>query len=139
MFNNNLSGLHDICVSKSGSLPRSVYACRHNGTIVKGNTDISSGVNLISNNIPDKFELKQNYPNPFNPTTKIVFNIRNSENVSLNIYNQTGQLMKQLVNEFKSSGSYGIEFDGGNLSSGIYYYKLETKDFSETKKMILLK
>lgn len=139
VFNNTLSSLHDICVSRSGTLPRSVYACRHNGSIVKGNTDISSGINLISNNIPERFELKQNYPNPFNPTTKIIFNLRNSGNISLKVYNQSGQLIIELLNEFKTAGSYSVDFNGKDLPSGVYYYKMESEINIETNKMILIK
>lgn len=139
VFTNTISGLHDICVSRVGTLPRSVYACRHDGTIVKGNTDINSSVNLILSEVPDKFELKQNYPNPFNPTTKIIFNIRNSDNVSLNVYNQQGKLINELVKEYKTPGSYSVDFDGSNLPSGVYYCTVQVEKESYTKKMLLLK
>jgi photosystem II stability/assembly factor-like uncharacterized protein len=132
------SSLNNVCVSRTGSFPRAVYACMQNGKIVKGNTDITS-INLISSEVPDKFELMQNYPNPFNPATKIIFNIRNSGNISLKVYNQSGRLISELVNEYKTTGSYSVDFDGSNLPSGVYYYKIETETNSETKKMMLIK
>ncbi len=140
VFNNEgFLTMVDVTVSREGSLPRSVYACRQDGKIIKGNTDISNSINLISSEVPDKFELKQNYPNPFNPTTKINFSIRNSGIVLLTIYNQAGQFVIQLINEYKTPGSYSVNFDGGNLPSGVYYYKMEVNNISETKKMILIK
>jgi len=91
-----------------------------------------------------KFELEQNYPNPFNPSTKIKYSIpstvnHETSNVSLKIYDVLGNVVATLVNEDKSAGNYEIEFNASNLSSGIYYYRLVTGSFTDTKKMILLK
>lgn len=80
-----------------------------------------------------------NFPNPFNPTTKIYYNLPISGNVRIEIYNSTGQMIKELVNEFKYEGNYVVEFDGSNLSSGIYFYKIQMNNFTQTKRMILLK
>lgn len=131
--------LLDICASRSGPSPRNIYVCRNDGKIVKGNADVSSGIELISIEVPDRFELKQNFPNPFNPTTKIIFNLRNSGNVSLKIYNQSGQLISELVNEYKTPGSYSVDFDGSNFPSGVYFYKMQSGTTTDTKKMILIK
>ena len=86
-----------------------------------------------------KFELNQNYPNPFNPITTIKYSIRERGFVSLKIYNVLGKEIKTLVNEEKPSGNYEINFNAENLSSGIYFYKLQAGSFVKTKKMILLK
>jgi len=89
--------------------------------------------------IPDGFALLQNYPNPFNPTTTIRYSIPNSEFVTLKVYDVLGNEVATLVNEEKPAGSYEVEFKATELSSGIYFYKLQTNSFVETKKLVLLK
>ena len=94
--------------------------------------------------LPSVYKLEQNYPNPFNPSTTINFSITNAENVSLRVYNNLGQQVSELVNQFLPAGSYTINFDAlndaeGGLSSGFYFYNLSTPSFTQTKKMILLK
>jgi len=98
-------------------------------------------VGIIQNgtNIPSKFALNQNYPNPFNPTTKINFDLAKSSNVNLTVYNSLGQVVEKIFEGFKPAGSYQATFNGSTLSSGTYYYKLETDFFTETKKMQLIK
>jgi len=88
---------------------------------------------------PSAFDLKQNYPNPFNPVTKISFAISRSGFVSLKVFDILGKEMAILVNELKSAGNYSIDFNASNLTSGIYFYKLESNGFTGIKKMILLK
>ncbi len=88
---------------------------------------------------PLQYSLEQNYPNPFNPSTKIKYSIAKDGNVSLKIFNILGREVKTLVNENQKAGKYTINFDGSNLSSGIYFYSLETGSFKQVKKMILLK
>jgi len=97
------------------------------------------GVNSISNIIPKKFSLYQNYPNPFNPVTNIRFDIPKSSFVTIKIYNVLGKESALLLNENKSAGSYEIDFDASTLTSGVYFYRLETQEFTQIKKMILLK
>ena len=91
------------------------------------------------NEIPDKFSLSQNYPNPFNPTTKIDYAIPKNGFVTLKIYDVLGREVKTLVNENKTPGNYSIDFNGSEFSSGVYFYKLESKGFSDVKRMILIK
>jgi hypothetical protein len=97
-------------------------------------------VSEVENEIqPLTFQLEQNYPNPFNPSTKISFQISQNDFVSLKVYNILGNEVATLVNENKSAGKYEVSFDASSLSSGTYFYKLQTGSFVESKKMILLK
>jgi hypothetical protein len=97
-------------------------------------------------NIANDFKLYQNYPNPFNPSTKIKFSIPQNGNtkldngiVTLKIYNILGREIETLMNEKLNAGTYEIKFSGDKLASGIYFYKLTTDKYSETKKMIFMK
>jgi hypothetical protein len=87
----------------------------------------------------NQFSLKQNYPNPFNPTTTINYSISNPGNVKLTVYNAIGSKIATIVNENKPAGSYSVKFDGANLASGIYLYRLESGSYSTSRKFILMK
>jgi hypothetical protein len=89
--------------------------------------------------IPSGFYLSQNYPNPFNPTTRIQYQISSSSNVSLKVYDVLGNEVLTLANEEKPAGYYEVNFTAFQLASGLYFYKLQAGNFSETKKMILLR
>ena len=91
------------------------------------------------NQIPKNYELAQNYPNPFNPVTKISFALPTQGFVSLKIYDITGREIKTLVNEIKQAGYYTVNFNSSNLSSGVYFYRIQSGDFVQTKRMVLLK
>ena len=93
----------------------------------------------ISTKQVDGFNLFQNYPNPFNPTTEIRYSIVNEGNVQLTIYNVLGSRIATIVNEYKQAGNYSVQFNGSNLPSGIYFYRLEAGQFSQVKKMMLVK
>lgn len=97
------------------------------------------GIHLISDILPVKFNLYQNYPNPFNPVTNIKFDVPKSSFVTIKIYNVLGKEVAVLLNEIKSAGSYAIDFDASHISSGVYFYRIETESFSETKRMMILK
>ena len=97
------------------------------------------GVRNITNEVSERFSLSQNYPNPFNPTTKIKFDLPQNSFVKINVFDITGRLINELANLNLQTGSYETEFNGTNLSSGIYYYRLEAGSFVNTKKMILVK
>jgi uncharacterized protein (TIGR02145 family) len=88
---------------------------------------------------PTKFELKQNYPNPFNPSTTIQFSVPRAAHVSLSIYNSSGQQVSKLISEDMKAGVYTSEWNATGFASGVYYYRLVADNFSETKKLILLK
>ncbi len=85
------------------------------------------------------YELSQNYPNPFNPATSISYSVPEKSAVNLEIFNSLGQKVRTLVNSTKEAGNYTVSFDAGNLSSGVYLYKLSAGKFSQTRKMILMK
>jgi len=91
------------------------------------------------NETPGMYELKQNYPNPFNPATTISFSITSSAFTTLKVYDMIGNEVATLVNKEKQAGNYEVRFNAANLSSGVYLYRLQAKDFTELKKMILLR
>jgi photosystem II stability/assembly factor-like uncharacterized protein len=111
------------------------------GTILKttnGGGD-PIGINIVSSNIPQQFSLSQNYPNPFNPVTHFGFQITASGFTSLKIYDQLGRETAVLVNEDLGAGSYEADWNAADLPSGVYFYQLSSNEFTETKKMILIK
>jgi len=89
--------------------------------------------------VPNNFILSQNYPNPFNPSTRIDFSIPQKQMVTLKVYNTIGEQVAELLNELKDAGNYSITFDGSNLGSDVYFYRIQTPTFTKTNKMILLK
>lgn len=97
------------------------------------------GIQQVSSEIPQKFTLEQNYPNPFNPNTKIKFSVPQYSFVKIAVYNASGKMVEILVSENLSSGTYETDFDAANYASGIYFYKLETGNYNQTRKMILVK
>ena len=119
------------------------YLLSSNGKVFK---TINGGVTDLGqshNEFPSEFKLHQNYPNPFNPTTNIRYSIPEETgrdlSVSLKVYDVIGKEIETLVNENQTAGSYSVSFNAANYPSGVYFYKLETNSFSETKKMILIK
>jgi hypothetical protein len=97
------------------------------------------GISNLGNGIPGKYSLEQNYPNPFNPQTKIKFALPKDEFVKISIFDVSGRVVANIVNEKLTAGSYEADFNGGNFASGTYFYKIEAGNFVETKKMILVK
>lgn len=97
------------------------------------------GIEMINSIMPKSYSLSQNYPNPFNPVTQIEFDITKQTFTKLTVYNSIGIEVSVLVNKELKTGKYRVDFDGSNLSSGVYFYRLETEDFSNTKKMIILR
>ncbi|HWQ81687.1 MAG TPA: T9SS type A sorting domain-containing protein [Ignavibacteria bacterium] len=97
------------------------------------------GISRISGEVPSKFDLTQNYPNPFNPSTKIKFSVPNYGLVSLKVYDVSGREVANLVNENLAIGTYEFAFNASKLNSGVYFYKLSSGSFSDTKKMMLIK
>jgi hypothetical protein len=108
------------------------------------NTDLGGcgvivGVNGSNTQIPETYKLSQNYPNPFNPSTQISFSLPKSGDVKLMVYDILGKEVEAVVNEFRTAGNYTVDFNATNLSSGVYFYTLRVNDFTETRKMLLVK
>jgi len=127
----NIIGSSDICISDGDSL--FVYSVGYVG--VKEEKE---------NNLPQKFTLFQNYPNPFNPNTTIEYYLPKNCKVTLSIYNILGQKVKTLVRGYQKAGYREVAWDGKDnngreVASGIYFYRLETEDYIQTKKMVLIK
>jgi hypothetical protein len=101
-------------------------------------TAVTLGISTIST-IVSEYSLKQNYPNPFNPVTKIEFSFPKSGNVEVKIYDALGKEISTLVTEKLSPGVYSVNWDGTDYPSGVYFYKLITGDYAETRKMVLIK
>jgi len=116
------------------------WICGTPGKIFKTTTAGQTIVSVTNEveNIKD-FELSQNYPNPFNPTTTIKFSTKNKSNYKLEIYNSQGKLVSELFDRELNAGEYEYKFDGASLTSGVYFYKIETPDFVQTKRMVLVK
>lgn len=106
---------------------------------ITGYQSIPTGVGNIGNLTPNKFELQQNYPNPFNPSTQINYSVAREGLVKITVFDILGREVKTLVNDVKTAGFYAVEFDASNLSSGMYFYRMESGNFVDTKKMTLIK
>ncbi|MBS1516472.1 MAG: T9SS type A sorting domain-containing protein [Bacteroidetes bacterium] len=104
-----------------------------------GNFEYYNLSNEVNIGIPAGFSLSQNYPNPFNPSTTINFDIPEDGKVSLKMYDMSGKEVSTLVNEIKTAGYYSVSFNASNLSSGIYFYELNSGNFNSVKKMMLVK
>lgn len=115
-----------------------LLAGAYTGGVYRMPLSILTGVSN-ENETAKNFSLKQNFPNPFNPETKINFTINKKEFISLKVYDAMGKLAATLANNEMNAGSYSFNFNAVNLPSGVYFYKLESRNFSETKKMLLLK
>jgi hypothetical protein len=98
---------------------------------------LTSVGNLAS--LPLTFSLEQNYPNPFNPKTSISYQLSAVRPVTLKVYDLLGREVAILVNEVQRPGAYTVQFDGSNLASGVYYYRLVAGEFVQTKRLLLLK
>ena len=101
--------------------------------------NLLTGVSTISSEVPDKYILHQNYPNPFNASTVISYQLPVISNVVIKVYDVQGREVRTLVNERMGAGTYEVRFDGTGLNSGVYFYRLKTDDYSETKRMMFIK
>ena len=138
---NNLNYIDSIGISPGNMYEYRVAA--YTGAGQSGYTNVVTilvtGIEPTGTDIPVSYSLYNNYPNPFNPTTKVKFDIPKNDFVSLKIYNMQGQEVGVLVQENLSAGRYEMEFNGANLTSGVYFYRLETSSFVDTRKMMLVK
>lgn len=128
-INNDVSVKSDFCA---------VNALKN----VDGGGGIENPENLTmiqNNSLPAEFSLKQNFPNPFNPTTNIQYDLPKNEFVKIKIYDLLGREIMSLVNEFKNAGRYVISFNASQFASGVYFYKIQAGEFSDIKRMVLIK
>jgi hypothetical protein len=120
-----------------------VYAGTYGSSVWRRPLSEVIGIKNLSTEVPDKYFLFQNYPNPFNPSTNIKFQINKSGYVMLKVFNILGKEVSTLINEKLQPGTYEVPFSinqlSSNYSNGIYFYRLQSGDFVQTKKMILLK
>ena len=115
------------------------WAAGTSGRILKTTNGGILAIEPISSEVPGKYSLSQNYPNPFNPSTKIRFAVPSSGNVNLEIFDNLGREKTKLLSEELRPGIYEIEFNAVNFPSGIYFYRITTGEFTDTKKMVLIK
>ena len=101
--------------------------------------DEGSAVSMISSSVPDSYKLYQNYPNPFNPFTNVEFGISKLGFVTLKVYDVLGKEVATLVNEILSPGKYSVKFNGSNLSSGVYFCRMESGEFKDIKRLVLIR
>ncbi len=134
------AGMNGNYITAFAVVNDTLFAAANNNSVWKSRIpNLITDVKWTRNEIPGGFSLSQNYPNPFNPSTSIEFHIKEYGHVTLKVYDILGREITTLINENKPSGNYKIEFNARKLSSGIYFYKLQTNKYSETKKMMLLK
>lgn len=129
-------------IAPDGIYTVTVKGAGPNGTPVHVRTItliVTTVLGLVNNEIPASFSLMQNYPNPFNPSTTIMYSIAKPGNVKLAVYDISGREVETLVSGESGPGNYEVKFDGANLSSGVYFYRLETEGFVDVKKMLLVK
>jgi len=97
------------------------------------------GIQVISNEVPSDYSLKQNYPNPFNPNTNFSFSITKAGNTKLVVYDMLGRVAAILADGYLAAGSYKADFNASNLSSGVYFYRLTSGSFTDTRKLSVVK
>jgi hypothetical protein len=112
---------------------------RINTWLTTGKDPLASGVEQVAGAIPKEFTLSQNYPNPFNPTTQIEYSVPIGGQVSLKVFNLLGQVVMTLVDDVQQPGNYVATFNATGLTSGVYFYKLESGDVRLSKKLVLVK
>ncbi len=146
------TGLTDIDITSIAVTQGYIFAGTSNGNIWRRPlNEIPLSIRKNKLNISEDIILKGNYPNPFNPVTKIKYELRVANYVTVTVYDVSGNKVETLVNQKQNAGSYEVEFDarlsppsqsrerGSDLSSGVYFYKVESGDFAEVKRMVLLK
>jgi hypothetical protein len=133
------NGLMDTTICSLTINGNYIFAGTYRSGVWKRSLSELVGVSKEVNDISRDFALSQNYPNPFNPSTVISYSIPSATNVKLIVFNTLGQTVKVLENGYKNAGNYSITFNVDILPSGIYFYKIEAGQFSQVKKMMLIK
>lgn len=141
-------GASQLVVPAAKLLPNTKYWWRVCGINASGTGPYSAiwsfrtgmvNIQQIGNEVPQKFRLYQNHPNPFNPATKINFDLPRSAFVSIKLFDILGREVKNLVNSNIDAGKYTIDLNASELAGGVYFYRIETSEFSDTKKLMLIK
>ncbi|MCI0450178.1 MAG: choice-of-anchor B family protein [Chlorobi bacterium] len=132
----NFNGCWGVYMFPSGKI---IASDRQTGLYVLNPSSVLVNNNNNNQNLPKSFALKQNYPNPFNPSTKIEYSLPKNIYVTLKVYNVLGKEVATLVDKFETAGNHKVSYDASNLPSGAYFYQIKTNDFSQTKKMTLVK
>ena len=139
---NHGEGINGMAIDQDGKIVTAGYAIDANniGSFAAARF-LSQGISAVSavNQLPKSFSLSQNYPNPFNPTTIINYQIPNSNYITLKVYDILGNVIKTLVDGYKTQGMHSVNFNASNLASGVYFYQLHAGNFIATKKLLLLK
>ncbi|MBN1633451.1 MAG: carboxypeptidase regulatory-like domain-containing protein [Ignavibacteria bacterium] len=147
-INNIPAGTYNLKANRPGYYSDSTTVTATGGAMSNINFTLLpyyTSVKNISSEVPEKFQLHQNYPNPFNPVTKIKFDIpmdsrfRGNDNVLLKVYDLLGREVATLINEMLQPGTYEVTFDGSRLASGMYFCRMNTDNFSQTIRIVLLK
>jgi hypothetical protein len=135
-----ISGISHLDAFKASDNVIHVFAVAGDGSCIRYRDSVLiTGINNNNSNIPVEYSLNQNYPNPFNPTTTIEYALPKSSNVTLKVYDMLGNEVRTVVNEYKTAGNYKVNFDASTLSSGVYFYRIVAGDFTDAKKMTLVK
>ncbi len=116
-----------------------IYVCTFYEIWKRPLSEMITSVNNTSDNLPNEYSLKQNYPNPFNPSTTIKYSVPRLSVVQIKIYDLVGREIKTLISEEKQAGNYEIKYNASDIASGIYFCKMITNGFNQTKKIILIK
>jgi hypothetical protein len=131
-------GWHEVYIKLEDGIKADAYGVSlFSVTITQPKT--FTDVDETTGNIPTGFKLNQNYPNPFNPSTRITYQIPNAGYVTLRVYDVLGREVSTLINSEQNSGSHEVMFDGSKLSSGIYFFRLQSGNYAATNKMVLMK
>ena len=139
-INESLKSRNVLTVSYIPGQYFNLYVGTEAGGVYRTHIDQTVISSIVRNNyLPENLNLFQNYPNPFNPATTIEYSLPISSDVSLIIYNITGQEVIRLVNENQIEGNHSVSLDASQFPSGIYFYRLQAGDFVQTRKMVLLK
>ncbi len=138
---NGIDWVHSLAIDSAGNIivTGESFGISSDMDIATVKYSQTIGVQQISNEVPSEYTLQQNYPNPFNPVTNITFSVPKAGLVKLTVYDAAGRESAVLLNGKLSAGLYNYDFDASQLASGIYFYKLEANDFTQTKKMVLVK
>ncbi len=139
---NNVMPSNNPFIAFSGSVVHVMWSDYRDGNqeiYYKNNPTGNIGIYNISSEIPSSNSLSQNYPNPFNPTTRIRFEIPKTENLKITVFDALGSELETIVNQTVTPGIYETEWDGSKYPSGMYFYKIICGNYTETKKMILVK